>query len=337
MSDPEDGAAPDHEEEEIGQELVDAELLLDELGREGLDPGQVEVAAGAGHDQNDVGADAQHRPGRVDQVERLGSQLVPVQDLVGIGLHAAARGDQLGVGRRGRGVVFSASGRRRRSRALGALRNERRSTTAIGFGQPQHDPAQDERRHGQQHERRPPGQGGDIAGHGEAQAGPEKLAGEDVAVDAAPFGALEVIADERGHDRTGRGRDHAQGEAGEEQLPERRHRRAPHHGHAPGQDGQAEGPGAAEAIRHHAEGQARHRRHQGTDGHQQADVGVADVQGAAQIEGRSPDGGGVGAGQGQHAGQSHHDPGPLPAPQRVLQMLTGAPGDAGSTPLHLTG
>ncbi len=289
-----DRPAADDQQQQVGQGLVDLELLPDELGPEGLDAGQVEVPAGAGDDQDDVGADAQHRPHR----RRRCPSAAAARRRAPCPGRARPPGPRPGAGRRWPGGVFAADraaperqsarrGRRPRP-SVGAVWSKRGDATSGRLGQPEHEPGQKEGRQGQQHEGRPPRQGGDVAGHREADAGADQLAGEDVAVDAAALGSLEVVADQRRHHRAGGGGDRAEHEAGQDQPAEGGDGGAPDHGHPPGGDGQPEDPGAAAAVGHHAERQAGHGGDQRADRDQQADVGVADVQGGPQRAAAAP-------------------------------------------------
>ena len=75
-------AEPEHEDQQVGQRLVDPVLLMHQLRTEGLHAGEVEVAAGARDDHHDVGPDRQDVAGRGVQAHPA---RVSDQDVAGVG------------------------------------------------------------------------------------------------------------------------------------------------------------------------------------------------------------------------------------------------------------
>src|SRR5207253_9265392 len=108
---------------------------------------------------------------------------------------------------------------RRLLRGRGRVR-ERAPPPALRLGELEHEPREREGGQGEDHERGAPGERGDVAGDGKADAGSPELAGEDVAVDPAALRGGEVVAYERGDERAGRRGDAAEEDAREEELAE---------------------------------------------------------------------------------------------------------------------
>ena len=238
----------DGEEHERAERLSNSVLLRHELDAEGLDARQEEVAAGARQDECDVRLDREDITRGVEQSQPAG---ILREDELGIGLDAAFAGKALRV-RRLLLAVVAGSGRDRLRVA------ETRGFPAAGrLAQREHEPRQRERRQGEDHERRAPGQRRDSTGHRESEGGADELAREDVAVDASPLGRVEPVADERCDDRPGRRRDDAEEEACKQQLPECRRGGAPEHCDAPEHDRAAEQSCPLKAVGEDAEGNAR--------------------------------------------------------------------------------
>jgi hypothetical protein len=227
--DPDDSADADHEQQQVREHLADPVLAGDEFGPERLDAGHEVVAAGARDDQRDVRPHRQDVPDGAQ--DRHGPARLASEALVRLDAHR--RGDVLRLDRLGRGrgcpVARGAVVRRARFGRQCAL------AAADRFGQPEHQPGQDERGQREDDERRPPGQCGDVAGEGEPGAGAEQFPGQDVTVDLAPFRGREPVTGQGSGHRAGRRGDGAEQQPGQEQVAEGRHRGAPQHRHAPDQ------------------------------------------------------------------------------------------------------
>ena len=291
-----------------------------ELDAERLNAGEEVVAERAGEDEDDVGPDPEDVARRLEEphAPRVGGQ-----DELRLGLDPALAGQLL---RRGAAVCFG-------GRRLCAFGRKRVAAAARRLRQPDDEPGEHKGRQGQDHERRPPRQGGDVAGDREADARAEELAGEDEAVDPAALGRGEVVADERGDERPG-GRGHgAEREPRQQELAEVGHGRAPDHRDAPEHDRQAEEPGSAHAVREDSEREAGRGGDERRDRDEQADVRVVDVQGVAKLGCRGADGGGIGAAESQHRCEQDNDPSALRSAERPLERTRAAacePADRGA-------
>ena len=206
---------------------------------------------------------------------------------------------------------------------MSLVRGEHALAAAFRLAQPPHDQGEHERRQREDHEGGAPRERGDVAGDREADAGADVLAGEDHAVDPAALPAPEPVADERGDHRSGRGGDGAEEEPRPEQLGEVRGRGAPEHRDAPGDDRHPEHARPRHPVGQDAERQRRNGADEGADRHQQADVGVRDVQPRPELARRRADGRGIGAAQPQDCGEDDDDAGPLRASERDRQAARG--------------
>ena len=216
----------------------------------------------------------------------------------------------------------------RLGRALGRgrslVRGEHALAAAFRLAQPPHDEGEHERRQREDDEGGAPRERGDVAGHREADAGADVLAGEDHAVDPPALPAPEPVADERGDHRAGRGRDGAEEEPRPEQLGEVRGGGAPEHRDAPGHDRHPEHARPRHPVGQDAERQRRNGADEGADRDQQADVGVRDVQARPELARRRADGRGIGAAQPEDRGEDDDDAGALRASERDREAARGA-------------
>jgi hypothetical protein len=294
-----DGADAQAEQAQGGEALAGAVLLLHELGTERLHAREEVVAACAGDDEDHVSADPQHVPGGCQRAHpaRVGSQ-----HQFRIRRQAVVPGDPLRVG----------AGRGRLRRGVGGLLprafgRQHTLPAARRFPEPEDEPAQRERGDGEHDERRPPGQRRHVAADPEPEPGPGQLTGQDVAVDAAPFPAGEVVTDEGCDQRPSRCGDPAQHQPGEQQAGEVSGRGAPDHRQAPAADRHAECPCPPHPVSQHPERHAGHGGYQRRDGDQQTQAGVAHAQRLPQFGRGSPHGRHVGAAQAEHAGEGEDD------------------------------
>ena len=240
-------------------------------------------------------------------------------------MHTSFPGKALGVGLTGqpvRSLVYRGVGVVLGQRLLGGLLTERLRATPRRFGCRQHVAGQHKCGQRERHERRSPRQRGDVTGDGEAESGAQQLAGQDVAVDLAPFGAGEVVTDEGGDHRARRSCHQAEEHTDQQQLLERADRRARDHGQSPHDDRGSERPRTVRPIRQNAERNAGHRAHHRGHGHEQTDVGIGDVESSAQLCRRCTDGRGVGAAHREHTGQDDDHPGALRSAEFVLHPPT---------------
>ena len=159
-----------------------------------------------------------------------------------------------------------------------------------GLGQTEEEPCQNECGQAEDDERRPPRERRDVAGHGEAQSGADQLAGEHVAVDAAPLGAGEVVADEGRHDRAGRRGQDAQDQPGEQEASEGADGGAPDHRHPPEGDGNPEDHRSPGAVGEHPKGTLAAGSDDRAHGHEEPDVGIGDPEPVAELDRRGTDG-----------------------------------------------
>jgi hypothetical protein len=190
-----------------------------------------------------------------------------------------------------------------RRRVLGGVR-EHTGAPAFGLPEPEDEPRERECGQREDDECGAPRERSDVTRHGEAEAGAEQLAREDEAVDPAALPAAEVVADEGGDHRPGRGGDRAERETGPEELVEVRRSGAPEHRCSPQHDRRPERPCAPHAVGEHAEREGRHRAHERRDGDEEPDVGVRDVEAGPQLGRRGADRRRVRAAQPEDAGEN---------------------------------
>ncbi len=230
-----------------------------------------------------------------------------LDDELGVGHEAAFPRQPLRVGRLG--VLLGLGQQLVWMRPL--VGREHALASALGLAEPPHDEGEHERRQREDDEGGAPRERCDVAGHGEADAGADVLAGEDDAVDPAALPAPEPVADERGDHRAGRGRHGAEEEPRPQELLEVRGRGAPEHGGAPGHDGQPEDACSRHPVGQDAERQRGKSADQGADSDEQADVGVRDVQARPELARRRADGRGIGPAQPEDRGEDDDDAGAL--------------------------
>jgi len=188
---------------------------VDEFHPEGLHAGQEVVPAGTRDDQGDIGADAQDVAGGREEAHVFDG---PHLQQTGVRRHVLLSGQPLGIGHDF--LRHLRLGILRHGRRVGGIGDEHSLPAPQGLGQTEEEIRQHEGGHGQYPERQPPGEGGDISRHCESQAGSDQLTGQDEAVDPPALSTLEVVADERCHNRAGRAGNEAQCEPGEQELPE---------------------------------------------------------------------------------------------------------------------
>ena len=209
--------APSASISSVGERLVQPYCWWTSSTPNVCDPGEVEVAAGARNDHRprwsgSTGCSALRRPGPsgvaiADRARCRWSGATPFSRETRCA--SVSSSSSASVRRPRRGPV-DASRPRGICTAPGGIAPAPPRTGSGSFSTAH---GEHERRDREDHERRPPRHRGDVTGDGEADAGAEQLAGQNVAPDPAPLRAHEPVAEHRCDDRPGRCRRDAEARA----------------------------------------------------------------------------------------------------------------------------
>jgi hypothetical protein len=244
-----------------GEPLTRAVLPFDELDAERPRAGEEEIAGCAGDDEHNIRADAQHVTERASQ-RPIG--WVVVEHQIFVRLDRGLRGARLRLTHRhlARGITDASAPR---------------------FRQPPHQHRQNDSGQRQRGERHPPADGRQTAGDCEPEPGPDELASEDIAPDAATLAGFEVVTDEARRGRCRDRDDSTKRAAQTDKLCERPRTRRHRHDDGPPDHADRQQARAVDPVDQPTERDGRKRADQAGHRSDETDVGVAEVQRSAYL------------------------------------------------------